>query len=73
MGIFSLTSECASICKDTATVFLFGTADFGYSEGCDGVGGKCRCYCEKSATADGTCSMAYHNGYHLYKYIDPSK
>ena len=46
-------------------MFAFGTNDFGTNR-CNDDG--CSCYCETSATEEGTCKRVDHNGYRLYKY-----
>ena len=60
-----VVDECASRCKGVASMFVFGTNDYGearcWDEGCS-------CYCETSATEEGTCSTVNHRGYRLYKY-----
>ena len=57
--------KCAKACNGISSMFAFGTNDFGvvrcYSDGC-------QCICETAAKDDGTCEMADHKGYHLYKY-----
>ena len=65
MGSFKHIYECASKCKGVASMFVFGTNDFGVNR-CDSNG--CECYCETSATVEGTCSQRNHEGFNLYKY-----
>ena len=65
-GKLQSVDACASKCKGEASMFIFGTEDFGDSV-C--VGGGCNCYCETSATEQGTCDIIDHTAYRLYKYI----
>ena len=64
-GKLQWVGDCAAQCKGEASMFIFGTNDFGtarcYGDGCD-------CYCKTSATGEGTCTRVNHNGYRLYKY-----
>ena len=64
-GTFHIIDNCASQCNGVASMFAFGTNDFGeprcYNNGC-------RCLCETSATAEGTCNKVNHKGYRLYRY-----
>ena len=64
-GNFYTTDDCASQCKGVASMFLFGTNDFGeprcYNNGC-------YCYCETNATTEGNCTKVVNKGYQLYKY-----
>ena len=57
---------CAKSCQGVSSMFIFGTNDFGDNR-CNADG--CRCICETSALADGTCTTVSHNGYKLYKYV----
>ena len=57
--------KCASECEGVASMFAFGTNDFGNNR-CSGNG--CMCLCETSATKEGTCTSVNHKGYRLYKY-----
>ena len=60
---------CAQSCKGVASMFAFGTNDFGRPRcNVDKWQNGCACYCETAAMPDGTCSMASHNGLRLYKY-----
>ena len=59
-------NECATQCKRTASMFIFGTNDYGTTR-CNDEG--CECYCETSATPEGLCDQVPHNGYRLYKYL----
>jgi len=61
---------CASNCRGVASMFAFGTNDFGTPR-CDD--GGCLCLCEKSARADGTCDQVNHNGYRLYTFAKVCK
>ena len=69
-GGMDSVGECAEACKGVAQMFIFGTNDFGnarcYTDGCN-------CICETSADDDGTCDIVQHDGYRLYKFIQPSK
>ena len=64
-GKFPSVDDCASQCKEEATMFIFGTNDYGNNR-CNDDG--CECRCETSATEEGTCNSINHNGYRLYKY-----
>ena len=56
--------ECASACNGVASMFAFGTNDFGVPR-CDSNG--CQCLCETAAADDGTCNSVQHKGYRLYR------
>ena len=62
--------ECAKTCNGVASMFAFGTNDFGvtrcYSDGCT-------CLCETGAKDDGTCDAVDHSGFRLYRYGASSK
>ena len=64
-GKFETVEECASECKGEASMFAFGTNDFGkkrcYDEGC-------KCLCETSASEKGSCEKVDHDGYRLFRY-----
>ena len=62
--------DCANECKGKASMFLYGTNDFG-NDRCSENG--CSCSCEISATRGGTCNMVSHTGYRLYKFLDNGK
>ena len=64
-GRLNDVESCAKSCKDTSSMFIFGSNDFG-AERCYANG--CECACETSALSDGTCTTTPHNGYRLYKY-----
>ena len=75
VGQLSTLSDCATFCKSgaipgNATMFAFGTNDYGtnrcYSDE------KCKCLCELAASSEGTCTQTNHKGYRLYRYIDTS-
>ena len=68
-GKFHVVEDCASQCKGVASMFAFGTNDFGESR-CYNDG--CRCLCETSATEEGTCTTVDMDGYRLYKYSSPN-
>lgn len=57
---------CGTVCRGVASMFIFGTNDFGLVDWCNNQG--CTCYCETSATDPGTCDIIHSNGYRLYKY-----
>ena len=65
IGYLHSVEDCASRCKGVARMFIFGTNDFGNNR-CDSKG--CKCFCETSATNQGTCNIIDHTGYRLYKY-----
>ena len=64
-GKLPSVDDCASQCEGVASMFAFGTNDY-LTNRCNNDG--CSCYCETSATEDGTCNSVNHNGYRLYKY-----
>ena len=65
-GKKSSLEDCATECRGTASVFAFGTNDYGTIR-CNDAG--CTCLCETSATVDGSCDQVNHNGFRLYKYL----
>ena len=67
MGIRNSVEACGSICQGVASMFIFGTKDFGVGYSCNSEG--CLCRCETSATDIGTCDMHENIGYRLYKYV----
>ena len=66
-GIKSVES-CARTCNGLASMFGFGTNDFGDTR-CDNDG-NCKCTCETVAASDGTCTQSSQLGYRLYKYTN---
>ena len=64
-GYLPSIEDCASHCTGIASMFIFGTNDYGTTR-CNENG--CQCYCETSATTDGECDQTTHNGFRLYKY-----
>ena len=54
--------ECAAQCKNVSSMFMFGIGNK-----CDSDG--CVCWCEKTASADGTCYQADISGYNLYRFV----
>ena len=71
-GKLDSLQECADACYGVASMFIFGTNDFG-KDRCESNGKQCDCYCETSANDDGTCDITDHDGFRLYKYGTPSK
>ena len=65
MGYLDSIEACVAKCRGVASMFIFGTNDFGYNR-C--YSEKCACYCETSAKDEGTCNLISHSGYRLYKY-----
>ena len=65
LGSIPTIEECASNCNGQASMFAYGTNDYGTSR-CDS--GGCKCLCETAASTEGTCTEINHNGYRLYKY-----
>ena len=63
-------SDCANECRDKASMFIFGTNEFG-NDRCSENG--CSCSCETSAAQDGTCNMVSHDGYQLYKFMEQGR
>ena len=66
MGKKSKIEVCARYCLGKASMFIFGTNDFGENR-CETNAG-CDCYCETSAAMDGTCNTIDNIGYRLYKF-----
>ena len=64
-GVESL-EDCAKRCQTVSTMFAYGTNDFGLERCYDQ---KCKCVCEPTASAEGTCKTKAHNGYRLYRYV----
>ena len=68
--------DCAAKCMGTASMFIFGTNDFGKircgtaQEVGNSKGKKdgCSCFCETTATTNGICPQIDSIGYRLYKY-----
>jgi len=65
IGRFETVEECGEACGGVATMFIFGTNDFGKNR-CNRKG--CKCICEVEAAYDGTCDVKKHRGYRLYRY-----
>ena len=64
-GSLPSIESCAQECEGSASMFAFGTNDFG-TERCDNSG--CKCLCETVATNNGSCNEIVHNGFRLYRY-----
>ena len=67
-GIWNSPSlaACAESCSGKASMFAYGTNEFGDNR-CSSDG-TCRCLCEY-ASANGVCTKQIeHTGYNLYKY-----
>ena len=59
-------AACAEACSGKASMFLYGTNEFGNNR-CSSDG-NCRCLCE-IASANGVCTkQVQHTGFNLYKY-----
>ena len=58
-------TECAESCEELASMFIFGTNEFG-NDRCSSDG--CKCICETSADDDGNCETVQHDGYRLFKF-----
>lgn len=69
-GVYSDIGNCADKCKNKASMFIFGTNDYGDVRCGDWGNGEigCNCICESAAYPDGTCEKTSHNGYRLYRY-----
>ena len=67
-GYLQSVKECASTCEGIASMFAFGTNDFGVSR-CTEEG--CKCLCETGATESGICDRQSHYGFRLYQYSVP--
>ena len=65
MGRLPSIEACVAKCRGVASMFAFGTNDFGWNS-C--YNDECTCYCETSAKDDGTCNLISNSGYRLYKY-----
>ena len=63
-GKLKTLADCAQACRGIASMFLYGTTDFG-TKRCDSEG--CNCVCETNARS-GDCEEVDHKGYRLYKY-----
>ena len=57
--------DCARACHTRCTMFVYGREG-----GSRCYGDKCLCYCETSASDEGTCSEIDHPDYNLYKYVE---
>ena len=66
-GFVPSVEECALKCNTEASMFIYGTRDYGNVDSCND--NACQCYCETSATVNGTCDQQSHDGYRLYKYV----
>ncbi len=64
-GRFQDLVDCANACNGVSTMFIFGIENRTQSR-CNNDG--CKCFCETSAAANGTCNMTPHNGYRIYGY-----
>ena len=64
-GRLTAVDDCGMKCKGVASMFAYGTNDFGknrcYDDGCE-------CLCETAATDEQTCNIVDHKGYRLYKF-----
>ena len=60
-GNITTIDACAQLCHGKATLFKYGTNDYG-NQMC------CHCSCMEGATEAATCHQTPHNGYRLYKY-----
>ena len=63
-GKFKTEQMCANACKGVASMFAFGTNDFG-TDRCTSEG--CQCICESGADEYGMCTTKDHKGYRLYR------
>ena len=63
-GKLKSLEDCATACRGIASMFIYGTTDFG-TKRCDSEG--CNCVCETPARS-GACEEVDHKGYRLYKY-----
>ena len=66
MGYLNGIEKCAVACKGKASLFAYGTNEYGENR-CNSLG-ECKCLCETAATTDGKCNQLDHAGYNLYKY-----
>ena len=64
-GNATTIDACSQLCNGKATLFTYGTNDYG-RQMCQKSG--CPCYCMKRATEAATCHQIPHDGYRLYKY-----
>ena len=66
IGNYPNLAACAEACSGKASMFVYGTNEFGNNR-CSSDG-TCECYCEY-ASANGVCTKQIQNtGYNLYKY-----
>ena len=63
-GVQPTLNDCTMSCTNVAPMFIYARKG---STSCGSNG--CRCYCEKSATADGTCELESNYAYNLYRII----
>ena len=49
-------TDCAKQCEGVSSMFIFSTK-------------QKRCFCETSATSQGSCTFEDMSDYHLYKYV----
>ena len=66
MGYLKGIEKCAVSCEGKASLFAYGTNEYGENR-CNSDG-ECKCLCETGASVDGECDQKGHNGFNLYKY-----
>ena len=65
-GMSPSLAACAESCSGKASMFAYGTNEFGNNRCASGR--NCRCLCEM-ASANGVCTkQVQHTGFNLYKY-----
>ena len=67
-GCLQTSAEnCARSCHNRSSMFVFASS----SGRCHG--GKCECFCETSASANGTCNQTENSATDLYKFeVEPT-
>ena len=69
-GLVDSVGSCGTLCKEEASMFVFGTQDYGGSS-CERIMGQmlCNCSCEWYATDQGTCTTKDNPNVNLYRYL----
>ena len=63
-GVIATLKGCADKCASVSSMFIYGSHG---TNGCYSNG--CSCWCQPSASADGTCETKEHSLYHLYSIV----
>ena len=71
MGYQYSLEDCAKACFNVSSMFIYGTNDFNYyPPRCSVAQDGCLCYCQISASEEGSCDTKAHMGYKLYRYAN---